>query len=151
MSRFRREKVRPEIDPLQYLIVLQETAVLQRNNNTYHIQWQPQSERVRLFVNTEPNPEDKQFVKLVEGVQETTVNGLETAVHPIFELQFEGGAADGQVMRVAERFVQMEGTVNFRDVGGYATENGRFVRWGRLSRGGILANLTDDDQEKLRA
>ncbi len=149
MSWFHREKVRPEIDPLSYLVVPQETAVLQRSGSLYHIQWQPKAAQVRLFVQTFSG--EKQFVKQVAGVQETTVTGWETAVHPIFELHFEGGAADGQVVYVAERFLPLDGTVNFRDVGGYGTENGRFVRWGQLYRGGILANLTDADQELLQA
>lgn len=43
----------------------------------------------------------------------------------------------------------LQGTVNFRDVGGYETENGRFVRWGQLYRGGILTHLTPADQTYL--
>ncbi len=149
VSWFRREKVRPEIDPLSYLVMPQETAVLQRSGSTFHIQWQPEAAQVQLFVQQFSG--EKQFVKVVKGMQEMTVTGLETAVHPIFELHFKGGTADGQVVRVAERFLPLEGTVNFRDVGGYETENGRFVRWGHLYRGGILANLTDADQELLQA
>jgi len=151
MPWFRRGKIKPEIDPLGYLVVLPETAVLQRNGRTFHIQWQPEADQVRLFVQPSPqSSSEKRFVRLITGEQETTVDGWETAVHPIFELRFEGGAADGCVVWVAERFVPLQGTVNFRDVGGYETENGRVVRWGQLFRGGILANLTDADQDRLQ-
>jgi protein-tyrosine phosphatase len=46
---------------------------------------------------------------------------------------------------VAERRLPLDGQVNFRDLGGYATADGRRVRWGRLYRSGDLSHLTDDD------
>ena len=36
----------------------------------------------------------------------------------------------------------IEGTHNFRDIGGYATANGRHVRWGMIYRSGASALLT---------
>ena len=149
MSWFRREKVRPKIEPLRYLIEPQETAVIFRKDNYLHIQWKPKADQIKLYLVQDGG--DKQFIQQVDGGQEMIVDGFETAVHPIFELQFIGGEADGRVVQVAERFVSLEGTVNFRDMGGYETENGRFVRWGRLYRGGLLANLTVADQDKLNA
>src|SRR5277367_2348910 len=47
------------------------------------------------------------------------------------------------------RRVALKGGRNFRDLGGYRTENGRFVRWGRLFRSGTLAYLTASDSELL--
>ena len=52
--------------------------------------------------------------------------------------------SDGLI--VAERNVPLQGGVNFRDLGGYATADGRRVDWGRLFRSGHLSNLTDDDK-----
>lgn len=46
---------------------------------------------------------------------------------------------------VAERQIPLEGHANFRDLGGYETEDGRRVRWGRLYRSGELGELTDAD------
>jgi protein-tyrosine phosphatase len=46
---------------------------------------------------------------------------------------------------VAERTLPLSGGVNFRDVGGYGTVDGRAVRWGQVYRAGSLAELTDDD------
>jgi protein-tyrosine phosphatase len=48
------------------------------------------------------------------------------------------------------RFMPLAGGHNFRDLGGYATEDGRHVAPGRLFRSGTLAYLTDDDHEMLR-
>jgi protein-tyrosine phosphatase len=47
--------------------------------------------------------------------------------------------------RDPERRLPLEGPVNFRDLGGYATTDGRHVRWGRLYRSDSLESLTPAD------
>ena len=47
------------------------------------------------------------------------------------------------------RLLTLQGGRNFRDLGGYPTRDGRRVRWGRLYRSGVLAYLTQSDQEHL--
>jgi protein-tyrosine phosphatase len=61
---------------------------------------------------------------------------------------FRLSAGDASVT-VAERRVPLEGAPNFRDLGGYETEDGRHVRWGQLYRSGALADLTDADLNTL--
>jgi protein-tyrosine phosphatase len=64
------------------------------------------------------------------------------------------GAADlyeGMPAHVERRHVALEGAQNFRDLGGYPTEDGRQVRWGLLYRSDNLAHLTDADLERIRA
>lgn len=43
------------------------------------------------------------------------------------------------------RHIPLEGQPNFRDLGGYATADGRTVRWGRIYRSGELGRLTETD------
>lgn len=43
------------------------------------------------------------------------------------------------------RLVELEGCCNFRDLGGYPTEDGRRTRWRRLFRADGLAQLTEED------
>lgn len=50
---------------------------------------------------------------------------------------------------VKKRHVALEGAHNFRDLGGYPSEDGRSVRWGLFYRSDALADLTDDDVEKI--
>lgn len=45
--------------------------------------------------------------------------------------------------------VQLSSVSNFRDLGGYATADGRHVRSGLVYRSGKLSNLTTADQQKL--
>ena len=46
----------------------------------------------------------------------------------------------------AERRLPFAGASNFRDLGGYATAQGRTVRWGLVYRAGELSRLTDGDR-----
>jgi protein-tyrosine phosphatase len=52
---------------------------------------------------------------------------------------------DGQ-----ERFAPISGSVNFRDVGGYRTASGQWVRRGLVYRSGMLSRLTDADLDWLQ-
>ena len=49
-----------------------------------------------------------------------------------------------------ERLLPLVGGVNFRDLGGYATVDGRQVRRGLLYRSGSMTGLTDKDHDYLR-
>jgi len=55
-----------------------------------------------------------------------------------------------QVADSAKRFVRLDGTVNFRDIGGYATKDGRHVKWGKIYRSDALNRLSDSDLKKLQ-
>lgn len=49
------------------------------------------------------------------------------------------------------RRLTLSGAVNCRDLGGYVTADGRRVRWGQLYRSDSLAELNDDDLQRLAA
>ncbi len=50
---------------------------------------------------------------------------------------------------VKQRHLALEGAPNFRDLGGYATEDGHHVKWGLFYRSDNLAHLTDRDLERV--
>lgn len=54
-------------------------------------------------------------------------------------------------MHQPPRSLPLQGSTNFRDLGGYAGLNGRAVKWRRLFRSDHLAALTPADQERLAA
>jgi protein-tyrosine phosphatase len=58
-------------------------------------------------------------------------------------------ADSGEQREVSIRHLPLEGTPNFRDLGGYETTDGRFVRWGLLYRSGVLTYLTPADYDYL--
>jgi len=56
----------------------------------------------------------------------------------------------GEWIVVGERVLPLEGGINFRDLGGYPTPDGRQVRWGALFRSGAMDTLTDGDYAYLQ-
>jgi protein-tyrosine phosphatase len=50
-----------------------------------------------------------------------------------------------------ERRVVLDGALNFRDLGGYPTTDGRRVRWGAVYRSDRLSSLTDADHRVLES
>lgn len=52
--------------------------------------------------------------------------------------------------RAMERHILLEGAVNFRDLGGYRTTDGRAVRWRSFFRADGLSHLTRPDRSVVR-
>lgn len=50
---------------------------------------------------------------------------------------------------LAERHLPMTGGYNYRDLGGFKTTDGKFVKWGKIFRSDDLNHLTDQDLEYL--
>ncbi|WP_125605018.1 tyrosine-protein phosphatase [Lapidilactobacillus bayanensis] len=48
-----------------------------------------------------------------------------------------------------ERVVALDGTINFRDLGGYPSQNGQITQWRRIYRAASLGNLTASDRTLL--
>ncbi|WP_406050480.1 tyrosine-protein phosphatase [Streptomyces virginiae] len=81
------------------------------------------------------------------GSQGTAVvKGLPAADRQWFD--FEPGR--GQGLRLADRLIELDGTANFRDAGGYRTSTGQWVRMGEIYRSDALDKLTENDLAKLR-
>ena len=60
-------------------------------------------------------------------------------------------AALPQEQRSAHRLLNFEGISNFRDLGGYSTQDGRRVKWGKLYRSGTFAEASRADLAGLSA
>ncbi|MDR3712293.1 MAG: tyrosine-protein phosphatase [Puia sp.] len=55
-----------------------------------------------------------------------------------------------QLADSSQREVKLQGAVNFRDLGGYTTSDGRHVRWDRIYRSADISKLTDADLDTLK-
>ena len=64
--------------------------------------------------------------------------------HTYFQLVTEQGSAI-----LAERHLPMAGGYNFRDLGGFKTQDGRYTKWGKVFRSDDLHNLTEEDLNYL--
>lgn len=52
---------------------------------------------------------------------------------------------------IAERHLPVAGGYNFRDLGGYRTTDGRYVKWGMIMRSDDLSAITTEDVEYLES
>lgn len=50
---------------------------------------------------------------------------------------------------IANRFFNLDSIHNFRDVGGYYTNDGHQIRWGKLYRSGTLSRMSEKDENEL--
>ena len=60
-------------------------------------------------------------------------------------------SARAQVADSAKRKVELQGAVNFRDLGGYTTADGHHVKWGKIYRSADMSKLTNQDLAVLSA
>jgi protein-tyrosine phosphatase len=60
-------------------------------------------------------------------------------------------AAFSQVADSAMRHVALQGAINFRDLGGYATADGHHVKWHMIYRSADISKLTQADLDTLKA
>lgn len=58
--------------------------------------------------------------------------------------------SESMVISVTDRVLPLEGALNFRDMGGYVTEDGRRVKWGTLFRSADLSRLSQTDLPYLK-
>ena len=58
---------------------------------------------------------------------------------------------DNKQTDMNKRYLDFEGTTNFRDLGGYVGHNGKTVKWGQIFRADALNKLTDKDITLLEA
>lgn len=125
-----------------------EAAVERTDAGQYAITWATSGGQRVTSVRWGSSPDDLDEVlvaKVPKGTTEVVVDDPSPGTRPYFELRTSGG----QRRTVAERRIPLEGQPNFRDLGGYETKDGRVVKWGRIYRGGELAELTDADLTAL--
>ncbi|QKE72403.1 tyrosine-protein phosphatase [Arthrobacter citreus] len=97
-------------------------------------------DKVRIFWSTSPEKIGKLLVKVNTGTS-ITVDDPSPKARPYFHIIGENGSST----IVAERKVFLQGTFNFRDLGGYETVDRRTVQWGKLYRSDALVGLTKND------
>ena len=115
------------------------SVILEREGADLVLRWTPATPADRVVVGTSPDEADGETVDH-DGSGEVHLAGLDAAVRHYVHVHHEDA-----VTVAAERLVPLEGTLNFRDLGGYAAADGRHVRWGRIFRSDALGTLTDAD------
>ncbi|MFJ7947439.1 tyrosine-protein phosphatase [Streptomyces sp. NPDC096354] len=115
-------------------------TVTAADNGSYTVEWKaPGIRRVAIRANG-------RTVASGGSTGTVTVRGLPTADRQWFDLVPEHGGS----LHLADRLIALQGTVNFRDAGGYRTTDGHWVKMGEIYRSDALDKLTTADLAKLR-
>jgi protein-tyrosine phosphatase len=114
---------------------------------TYRLDFQvsPEAAPVEVFASSSPDRIDseKPVLTIRKIPAEVSIPGRKGRIY--FHLK----PASGTTRVVSIRRLPLEGAKNFRDLGGYRTSDGRYVRWGLVYRSNHLVNLTARDSEYL--
>jgi protein-tyrosine phosphatase len=118
----------------------------------YRIRWRTYhpGQEVTLFISEDPehfySGGDPGEPVLTTTEDEALVRNPDKAVRHYFCLR----SAQGETAILAERQLSLEGTPNFRDLGGYLSDDGRRLKWGKLYRSGRLSRLSDIDRRYIK-
>jgi len=122
-------------------------TVEQIDARTYRIEYQTDADagEIAIFASSSPDELTSKTPLVITRTSPVHVSVTNHAGRVYFHLK----TPDRGVRVASIRRLPLEGAANFRDLGGYRTSDGRFVRWGRLYRSDRLANLTSSDYEYL--
>ena len=119
-------------------------SAVEDKSNARAVEWTTRPEAAQVDVRV-ASPRPAQNIKII--ADDTTDTDLTYNAEDNARRYFTVTSTDGEEMTGALRVLPLEGGRNFRDLGGYETEDGRRVKWGLVYRSGVLANLTDTDYE----
>ena len=128
---------------------LEDVALIRTGKDAVKISWtiSDPDATVAIYKGEKPDAIDhRKPAATVTGKSGANISGLDPDTRYYFEVVF----SDGTKTRISERRVQLEGSVNFRDLGGYRAKDGRRVKWGQVFRSDNLGRLTDRDVNYLQ-
>ncbi|MBC2102382.1 tyrosine-protein phosphatase [Listeria marthii] len=119
-----------------------------RTDKAVTLTWKKEevSEGTLVFVSSSPSL-DANSEPVFKGTSEVNHFTYETKDIPVY---FFLQAPNGDKTVVSERVLPLESVFNFRDMGGYESENGKHVKWGKLYRSSNLVNINEADAALLQ-
>lgn len=73
----------------------------------------------------------------------------ELLIYPGNEQNMFVAASPQDTFFIAERYIDIDGALNMRDLGGLFTQDGYQVKWGKLFRSGSIAEVSQNDYQRL--
>ena len=136
------------LSPTSLILPLPVEAWVERQGDNIVIHWTPDEPLLAVYAGTAPDTigGEPLPVTIDAAGKQAAIAALPGASRVYYALDF-----GHRRLVTAERTLHLSGGVNFRDVGGYRTADGRAVRWGQIYRAGSLAELSDADLAALGA
>lgn len=120
-------------------------ATIERDKNTKSVQ---------LIVKEDVNwrlysGESVDKISLSEPILSGETSGTFSINSPVDQRTYFLFETSRGTMLMAERHLPMAGGYNFRDLGGFRTQDGKYTQWGKIFRSDDLNHLTDEDLNYL--
>jgi protein-tyrosine phosphatase len=128
---------------------LKNLNVEQGDKGIFTIHWKSKAKDigVEVFVGDSPRTINREAsIASVKGKTSVKIDGLDPDARHYFEVVSEGGWS----IIAAERNQPFKGVINFRDLGGYETADGRRLKWGEVFRSGHLARVSEEDKRLIQ-
>jgi protein-tyrosine phosphatase len=123
---------------------LKNVSLIRTGDDSVEISWNfsDNSREFTVYAGESPDDIDRQNpVSSSRANSSAKISGLD----PDVRYYFEAAPDYGSKIIISDRRVPLEGSVNFRDLGGYETSDGRRVKWGQVFRSDNLGRLTERD------
>jgi protein-tyrosine phosphatase len=123
---------------------LGDLSLTRTGNDSAKISWKIRGKILKIVIYSRQPKDEIEHHFTVAGMKEnasTNISGLD----PDNRYYFEVVSDSGLKTTISERRVPLEGSVNFRDLGGYETADGRRIKWGLVFRSDNLGRITDRD------
>ncbi len=104
------------------------------------------NEQISIYASNSPDRIDSNAV-----LAKAVASPLQVTADRPGRVYFHLKPRNGPTRVVAVRRLDLEGTFNTRDIGGYRAADGRYVRWGMIYRSDQLHDLTEHDYRYLTA
>ena len=122
-------------------------ASVKRQEEQLLIAWEGEGlGNVAVYMSEDPDFTESEATLVANVAGNEYAVAVSKDVRVYFILKAENGAR----IRVAERVITMDSLTNFRDLGGYLTEDGKRTKWGKLLRSAAHDSITDNDVALLQ-
>ncbi len=128
------------------MLVAEAVNIWRDPDGDYHVEWQVSAPDTEVTIEAHDAPEGMRL-EADHAASRGRISGLAPGRRHYFTVSDQ----HGNRVVASERRFGMHGAPNFRDFGGYATQDGHRVKWGYLFRSGQLSNLSDHDLELLHS
>jgi len=121
-----------------------DASVERTAKDAVRIRWKTRRQNLSVSIYHGDSPEKTRGCRPILQVKAQKVAEIK-GLDPVRPCYFEILPENGTGLIIGERRLPLQGSVNFRDLGGYQTRDGRRIKWGKIFRSDHLSRLTDAD------